>query len=361
MTTPHLDDEALSAAFDGEASADEQAHLHGCAQCRAGLDNMAEVARAVGAPVPLRPARDVAASISRAIGARTELSEATGGLGDGAQASPATAADETRLAMPGLSGPRPSVPGGPAAAETRPAMPGLSGPRPSVAGGPAAGSPGPRPASRGGRSTEAPRARRDRDQDARRNKAPGWWLGAAAGIAAAVLVVVGLVALLHRSGSQSRLTTSAVAPTTLAAGGSSAPAAAGTNGADLGDQSNPVALAQAIRDRLAARSAGASAKPAPGGAVAPGAGPAGTPAAALTPGTGPATTAGGISPPSPPCAGQGAAAAGLATSPTPPLVFSGSLRWQGQPAVVLVYSGPAVLAGVVMRTADCARLAAVPL
>jgi hypothetical protein len=357
MTTPHLDDEALSAAFDGEASADEQAHLHGCALCRAGLDHMAEVARAVGAPVPLRPARDVAASISRAIGARTELSEATGRLPDGAQASLAAAAETTDPAMPGLSGPRPA----PAAAdETRP--PGLSGPRPSVPGGPAAGSPGPRPAAWGGRLTEAPGARPDRDQEARRKKAPGWWLGAAGGIAAAVLVVVGLVALLHRAGSQSRLTTSAVAPTTLAAGGSSAPAATGTNGADLGDQSNAVTLGREIRDRLASRSAGASAKPAPGGAVAPGAGPASTPAAALTPGgTGPSSTAAGIAPPNPPCAGQGAAAAGLATSPTPPLVFSGSLRWQGQPAVVLVYSGPAALAGVVMRMADCARLAAVPL
>ena len=157
------------------------------------------------------------------------------------------------------------------------------------------------------------------------------------------------------------MTTSAVAPTSLAAGGSSAPAATGTGGADLGDQSNPVTLAQEIRDRLASRSA-ASAPAAPGGAVAPGAGPASTRAAARTPpGTGPTTTPVGISPPNPPCAGPGAGAAGLAASPTPPLVFSGSLRWQGQPAVVLVYSGPAGLAGVVMRTADCAGLAAVPL
>jgi hypothetical protein len=48
----HLDDEQVSAALDGEASADERAHLETCETCRARLDAFRTVSQAVAEPVP---------------------------------------------------------------------------------------------------------------------------------------------------------------------------------------------------------------------------------------------------------------------------------------------------------------------
>ena len=67
MTTPHLDDEALSAAFDGEATAAERAHLSTCPACRARLESLAPVARAVGQPVPPPPPEDIDRAVARAV------------------------------------------------------------------------------------------------------------------------------------------------------------------------------------------------------------------------------------------------------------------------------------------------------
>ncbi|HEX3539252.1 MAG TPA: hypothetical protein VHT75_02305 [Acidimicrobiales bacterium] len=67
MTTPHLDDEALSAAFDGEATAAEQAHLRTCPACRARLQPLATVARAVGQPVVPPPLGDVDRAVALAL------------------------------------------------------------------------------------------------------------------------------------------------------------------------------------------------------------------------------------------------------------------------------------------------------
>jgi len=68
MTLPHLDDESLSAAIDGEATAAEEAHLATCSRCQAGLEALAFVAQAVGAPVAPRPAEAVDAAIRQALG-----------------------------------------------------------------------------------------------------------------------------------------------------------------------------------------------------------------------------------------------------------------------------------------------------
>ncbi len=47
----HLDEEATSAALDGEASAGDLAHVQGCARCRASLDRLRAARAAVAAPV----------------------------------------------------------------------------------------------------------------------------------------------------------------------------------------------------------------------------------------------------------------------------------------------------------------------
>ena len=69
MTPPHLDDDALSAALDGELSGDVDAHLSGCATCHARLEALARVAAAVGSPLSPRPAEEVDAVIRAALAA----------------------------------------------------------------------------------------------------------------------------------------------------------------------------------------------------------------------------------------------------------------------------------------------------
>jgi hypothetical protein len=72
MTIAHLDDEALSAAIDGESTAEEQTHMDGCAACRERIDQLRMVASAVGTPVPSRPAAATDAAIMAALTATSE-------------------------------------------------------------------------------------------------------------------------------------------------------------------------------------------------------------------------------------------------------------------------------------------------
>jgi hypothetical protein len=67
MTPLHLDDDALSAAVDGEATADEQDHLDGCPLCREKVGGLLAVALAVGTPVAPRPAAAAEAAIRAAV------------------------------------------------------------------------------------------------------------------------------------------------------------------------------------------------------------------------------------------------------------------------------------------------------
>ncbi len=81
MTAQHLDDEALSAALDGAASGDEEAHLATCPTCQAQLASRAAVARAVGAPVAPRPAAEIDVAIAQALMAWTPATS-PGDIGD---------------------------------------------------------------------------------------------------------------------------------------------------------------------------------------------------------------------------------------------------------------------------------------
>jgi hypothetical protein len=62
MTSEHLDDDALSATLDGEATPDEHAHVEGCAECRARVQELRRAANAIGTPLAaVDPARRDAA------------------------------------------------------------------------------------------------------------------------------------------------------------------------------------------------------------------------------------------------------------------------------------------------------------
>jgi hypothetical protein len=51
MTPEHLDDDALSATLDGEATPEEHAHVEACATCRARVDELRAAANAIGTPL----------------------------------------------------------------------------------------------------------------------------------------------------------------------------------------------------------------------------------------------------------------------------------------------------------------------
>ena len=53
MTTDHLDDEAISAHLDGEATPAEAAHVDGCETCTARLAELRAASEAIGSPVDL--------------------------------------------------------------------------------------------------------------------------------------------------------------------------------------------------------------------------------------------------------------------------------------------------------------------
>jgi hypothetical protein len=67
MTLSHLDDDALSAALDGETTAEEHSHLTDCAACQARIETFRAVAQVVGAPISPRPAAAVNSAIQKAV------------------------------------------------------------------------------------------------------------------------------------------------------------------------------------------------------------------------------------------------------------------------------------------------------
>ena len=70
MTTDHLDDDALSALLDGEATPEEAAHAGECEACTVRAAELRAAARAIAhAVAPVDPARRDAA-IAAALGAR---------------------------------------------------------------------------------------------------------------------------------------------------------------------------------------------------------------------------------------------------------------------------------------------------
>ncbi len=274
MTTPHLDDEALSAGLDGAATASEEAHLASCPQCRAQTSALAAIARAVGTPIGPRPAREVDDAVQRALAAWEPAATAAPSL-----AEPAAMADG--------GGWEPDAP----SASHR------------WAG---------RPASR-------------------RRVGPPRWLGPVAGIAAAILVVGGVAVVLNASTRPSSKTTAATP--TLGAASSLAPRRdfAVPSGGDLGDQSDPKAVARLATASITSRPVAAPA------------------------------IDGNPSQPSPAgCQAQAQDALRLAQGSDVTLAYQASLRWRGQPAVVVVFSRSGGLAGVVMTVPGCSPLAVLP-
>jgi hypothetical protein len=308
MNPFHLDDEALSAAVDGEMTSDEQVHLDGCSSCRERFDGLRSVALAVGTPVPGRPEAAVEAAIMAALSAAPGRDQPTGPLV--------------------LPSPSETVPS--------PARRSATGPRQA---GNAPRRPGHGPGN-------VPRRR---------------FAELLLATAAVVAVVLGVGALVNGSGRASSTRKSAAiagpgvalapsakssgagasASTTLTGPGSASqvPSAASQhafggaiNGADLGNQTDSAALARIVDARLAVASPNASSPDLSTGVPIP-----------------------------PPCVNQGAAAVGLGGQPVV-LRYLAPVRWQGQDAVVLVYDRPAGgLAGVVMRRQGCTTLTTFPL
>ncbi|MDQ6616185.1 MAG: zf-HC2 domain-containing protein [Actinomycetota bacterium] len=203
MTIPHLDQEALSAALDGQATAADRAHLDTCPQCREDMAALATVARAVAGPVPPRPQREVDAAIERAVASWSPVAPVESLASDDGGAEPVN-----------WGRPTPSRP---------------------------AGAPPHRPARQGRGSHR--------------------WLETAAGLAAAVIVVGGVVALSRRTSNHPSSTTSSPA---LGAGPSRSSPRFGTSyGTDLGDQSDPGTVARLVVGALPAGSAGAARVPGP--------------------------------------------------------------------------------------------------
>jgi hypothetical protein len=219
MNVPHLDDEALSAALDGEATAAEQDHLATCAHCRARCDDLAAVARIVAGPVAGPRPDVVEAAVRRAL----EESDRAA----------------SNAAASGGAGPATGPPFEPALAPV------------SV------------PPSRLGASRPAPR-----------------WLLPVAGIAAAVVIVGLLGIVLSRSSRHTSAATSAptVAARAATKGASTtgvpittvtiAPAARAASG-NLGNQTDPAVVAQIVRGALQAPAPAAGASPAASASAVP--------------------------------------------------------------------------------------------
>lgn len=250
MSSPHPDDERLSAHLDGEAGG-EDAHLEGCAQCRARLSELRSVAdRVAELPSPPSPT-DRERGVAAALGAAAVTSRATVPL-----------PRSRRWAMP---------------------------------------------------------------------------VGMAAAVVAVALVAGLVVATVGRDApSSDRAALESTPPPRPAASDRAA-----AHGGDLGEQSDENALRHLVEAGLAGRAA-AFAGDAPGNDDAAGA-PAGQ--TAPTAGTASRGATPAAAPPAdadPPCSGS--ARAGLGQLGLGPLVYTASLRWKGEPAVVLVYEarpGPA--------------------
>jgi hypothetical protein len=296
MTTPHLDDEALSAALDDEATADEQAHLPTCSICRAKLASLSAVAQAVGAPVTPPPAAAVDDAIARAL---------------------------VSLVAPEVGA------GGRVGAGRR-------------------GGTGGRVVS-GGRSAPWEPAALHRGRPK-----PPKWLAPVAGIAAAFVIFGGAVALLDRPTHTSSTATLAPAQTNTGratAGLSSPSIPTVTLSGDLGNQSDPAVVAQRLAAALQvpAQIAGSPADSARGTGSGTAPGTTNSFAAPVAPKL--AAT---------PCVAEGRAAVGLAGDESGVVSYSATLRWRGEAAVTVAFSRIGRLSGVIMRTADCSVLVVLP-
>lgn len=319
MTLPHLDDESLSAAVDGEATVAEQAHLSTCSRCQAEVQARAAVARAVGAPVTPRSPAAVNAAIAQALGALPQS-----GRRD-ALGSPGAAAAGVPLAA-GLDSPGAAAVGVPMAPPGGSRVPSASAP---MAGPGGSRVPSPSP-------LQAPTSRRRPSRT---------WLAGVAGVAAAVVVVGGLVAVMSRT-QTTRSTASS--PPSLSAGASAAsttiplPAASALT-RDLGAQSDAAVVAQLVT--ASERAAGAGSNLAVPGV---------TSTVARNP-----VAAPDLSRPSP-CVAEARRALGGAATDSTATPFVATLRWRGQAAVVVVFSLAAGQAGVIMDAVGCSVLADLP-
>lgn len=304
MTIPHLDDEALSAALDGESTVDQEAHLSTCGHCREELQSLAVVVRAVATPVAPYETAAVDAAIANALGA----------LAPGVE--PTTVRSGDGQLAPGLDARRVGA---------------RSGAEP--VGDPVA----------------TPVRRR-----------PARWVLAAMGAAATVVLVGGLVAVVGRSGSTSSngpstaapekatVSPSTSVPKTEFAGGAATPG-------DLGVQSDTAMVARLVTEAI-----GASSGDLAGGATPAAAAPSNT----ATSNTATSNTA-ALALPKAPCVAEAGAVLGIVGGGAPAggegLRYVATLSWRGQAAIVVVFSAAGRLSGAIMKTVDCSLLAVLPL
>ena len=292
MTEPHLDDESLSAAIDGQ-DAQAGAHLAACAACRTRGDALDAARRAVAAPPASAPAgladRAVAAALAAYAGERAHRDAGDATAGGGAPVVP--------LGQP-LSRP----PGSFASA------------------GPAA----------------------------HRRRVRSWVLGAAAALAAVLVAVP----LLDRSSDHGAGTLATGAGTDRTTEPAALPP---VDGGDLGDQSDQLALGSVLTAAVTNRNPSANVPAVPtatadqstaalgGGArstdlratTSPSA-PVGAEASPAPQPVTPAPSPAGTTDPAAIAACEAAAAKDFGNR-VGPLLYRATLRWQGTPAVLLAY------------------------
>ncbi|HLY83529.1 MAG TPA: zf-HC2 domain-containing protein [Acidimicrobiales bacterium] len=314
MTDPHLDDEALSAALDGEATAAEESHLESCPACRQRIDVLRSVALAVGGPVPPRPAAAVDAAVGAALGAG-EAVEATVPAGptgtinildmaDRRAARQRRASRTLSLAAVGV------IVLGAAALIAALALPGRGSSSAKTAARTASAAP-----TSDGQGTQA---------------------ASSAGAQA------------YGGG----LTPEATGASPLPQGAQSAQGAT-IYGTSLGDQADAATLARLVDSRLAGQAAGAS-------GLAGGSGPNGQAAASTTVASPAAAAPEAAVGAATSCREAGATAAGLAGQQAF-LRYAAPLRWRGQDAVALVFDrGGGGRSAVVLAVSGCSLLAVLP-
>lgn len=167
-----------------------------------------------------------------------------------------------------------------------------------------------------------------------------------AGVAAALTLLLGVATAVSRAGRHGTAVASrsAIAPTTVAeatTGGQAFDNAAGAvSGGDLGDQSDPEAVASFARSAMGERPAGDAAAPLAAGATAKSSAAAGAQTTVTT------------VPASPQCTDQARAEGGPGLGN---LVYFATLRWRGEPAEFLAFANRQ---GYVMARGSCAVLAA---
>lgn len=265
---PHLDDESLSAALDGEDAA-AAAHLSGCAACQSRADRLV-AAIATVADTPLLPAPIGFADRAVAAALAAYSAERSGGAEGNAVVVPLR------------------------------------------------------------------RARR----------VPPWALGAAAAVAA---LLVAVPVLTRDKGDDSQQTVAAAVPATEAAkvaDAAGSAAAAVVDGGDLGEQTDPLVVSRV----LAAAVGGGASPPGPSqfdSSESRVAAPQASAAGATT--TVPVPVTAGVAAPAPVMATAGGACEAALPAVTKaalgPLVYRGTLRWQGTPSVVLAYRLPTTSGG----------------